>query len=79
MADSSANHKSIEALIGCNTLMLDMDGTLLDLAYDNFMWLEYIPAEYARQNAIDEAQAREFLSAKTRLLEGKLEWSPQTA
>jgi len=54
--------------------MLDMDGTLLDLAYDNYMWLEHIPAEYARQNAIDEAQAREILSAKTRLLEGKLEW-----
>ncbi len=54
--------------------MLDMDGTLLDLAYDNFMWLEYIPAEYARQNAIEEVEAPEFLSTKTRLLEGKLEW-----
>lgn len=54
--------------------MLDMDGTLLDLAYDNYMWLEYIPLEYARQNAIDETEAREILSAKTRLLEGKLKW-----
>ncbi len=54
--------------------MLDMDGTLLDLAYDNYMWLEYIPAEYARQNSILEAEARELLSAKTRSLEGKLQW-----
>ena len=54
--------------------MLDMDGTLLDLAYDNYMWLEHIPAEYARQNAIAETEARKILSAKTRSLEGKLQW-----
>ena len=54
--------------------MLDMDGTLLDLAYDNYMWLEHIPAEYARRNSIGEARAREMLSAKFRSMEGKLEW-----
>jgi len=54
--------------------MLDMDGTLLDLAYDNYMWLEHIPAEYARQNALGEAEAREMLAAKFRSLEGKLQW-----
>ena len=54
--------------------MLDMDGTLLDLAYDNYMWLEHIPAEYARQNSIGEAKAREMLMAKFRSLEGKLQW-----
>ena len=54
--------------------MLDMDGTLLDLAYDNYMWLEHIPAEYARQNSIAEAEAREMLAAKFRSLEGKLQW-----
>ena len=54
--------------------MLDMDGTLLDLAYDNYMWLEHIPAEYARQNSIHEEQARELLYAKFRSLEGRLEW-----
>ncbi len=54
--------------------MLDMDGTLLDLAYDNYMWLERIPAEYARQNSIGEAEARELLAAKFRSQEGKLQW-----
>ncbi len=54
--------------------MLDMDGTLLDLAYDNYMWLEHIPAEYARQNSISEADARELLAAKFRNEEGKLQW-----
>ena len=54
--------------------MLDMDGTLLDLAYDNYMWLEHIPAEYARQNSLSETQARELLAAKFRNEEGKLQW-----
>ena len=54
--------------------MLDMDGTLLDLAYDNYMWLEHIPAEYARRNSMGAAEAREMLSAKFRSLEGKLQW-----
>ena len=54
--------------------MLDMDGTLLDLAYDNYMWLEHIPAEYARQNSIAEDEARDMLIEKFRSMEGKLEW-----
>jgi putative hydrolase of the HAD superfamily len=54
--------------------MLDMDGTLLDLAYDNYMWIEHIPAEYARQNSIGEAEARDMLAAKFRSMEGKLQW-----
>jgi putative hydrolase of the HAD superfamily len=54
--------------------MLDMDGTLLDLAFDNYMWHEHIPAEYARQNSMDETQAREMLMAKFRSIEGKLQW-----
>ncbi|TDJ33237.1 MAG: GMP/IMP nucleotidase [Gammaproteobacteria bacterium] len=74
MAGSSEYHKSIEALSDCDTLMLDMDGTLLDLAYDNYMWREHIPAEYARRNSMGEAEAREMLSAKFRSLEGKLQW-----
>ena len=49
-----------ELLDSCDTLMLDMDGTLLDLAYDNYMWMEHIPAEFARRNDISEEDARDF-------------------
>ena len=63
-----------KALRDCKTLMLDMDGTLLDLAYDNYMWLEHIPAEFARQNDVSEATARERLRAKFHSMEGKLSW-----
>ena len=63
-----------ELLDSCDTLMLDMDGTLLDLAYDNYMWMEHIPAEFARRNDISEEDARDHLYAVFKRLEGKLNW-----
>ncbi len=30
-----------------DTILLDMDGTLLDLHFDNFFWQELIPIKYA--------------------------------
>jgi len=62
------------AFKNCDTLMLDMDGTLLDLGYDNYMWLNFIPAAYARSQGIDESSARNFLYEKFRSLAGKLDW-----
>lgn len=32
-----------------NTVLLDMDGTLLDLNFDNHFWLEFVPQRYARK------------------------------
>jgi len=58
----------------CETLMLDMDGTLLDLAFDNHVWLEVVPAEYARQNDLSEDEARAMLYAKMQSLKGELDW-----
>jgi putative hydrolase of the HAD superfamily len=63
-----------ELLEQCDTLMLDMDGTLLDLAYDNYMWMEHIPAEYARQKEVPVDSAREHLYATFKRLEGTLNW-----
>jgi putative hydrolase of the HAD superfamily len=57
-----------------DTVLLDMDGTLLDLAFDNFFWLEVVPAEYALRHGIDEAEAaRRVLSGYERVV-GTLEW-----
>lgn len=61
-------------LPNCDTLMLDMDGTLLDLAFDNYVWTQLVPQEFARERSISEDQARQQLYATMRALEGKLDW-----
>ena len=63
-----------KALSNCDTLMLDMDGTLLDLAFDNHLWMHIVPQEYARQNDMPEEDAREQLYAIMRKLQGRLDW-----
>ncbi len=42
-----------------DTVLLDMDGTLLDLHFDNHFWLEYVPRRYAEARGIDLAEARQ--------------------
>jgi 5'-nucleotidase len=58
----------------CETLMLDMDGTLLDLAFDNYMWKERVPEEYARVRGIPPARARVELAARYESVLGTLNW-----
>lgn len=54
--------------------MLDMDGTLLDLAFDNYMWKELVPAEYARHHRLPRPAARERLYAEYGKATGRLDW-----
>lgn len=35
-----------------DTVLLDMDGTLLDLHYDNYFWRQYLPSIYAEKNQL---------------------------
>lgn len=39
-------------------LFFDMDGTLLDLAFDQFIWLTVLPERWAKQQQLDFAQAK---------------------
>ncbi len=66
------NPKSL--LEKCSTLMLDMDGTILDLAFDNYVWQELVPQKYAERLGICNDDARDFLYSKYRNLRGKLDW-----
>ena len=61
-------------LAECDTLMLDMDGTLLDLGFDNYVWLELVPKKFAEKHGITEVAARAELLGKMRSLQGKLDW-----
>jgi HAD superfamily hydrolase (TIGR01509 family) len=57
-----------------DTVLLDMDGTLLDLQYDNFFWREHVPLEYADVKKISLAESRSILEPLFRDREGSLEW-----
>ena len=57
-----------------DTVLLDLDGTLLDLAFDNYFWLERIPAEYAAAGGLSVEAARASLQPKFRAREGTLDW-----
>lgn len=57
-----------------NTVMLDMDGTLLDLHYDNYFWQEYVPEQFALKNQIDIEQAKQKLFPVFQAAEGTMDW-----
>ncbi len=57
-----------------DTVMVDMDGTLLDLAFDNFFWRELVPSRYATHRNLPEDEARRELTARYEALEGSLAW-----
>lgn len=56
------------------TVLLDMDGTLLDLHYDNHFWMDYLPQAYAREHGLPEAQARATLNQNFKDVKGTLPW-----
>ncbi len=56
------------------TILLDMDGTLLDLAFDNYFWLELIPRAYAEKHILSKEQANGFLKNLYQEHYGTLEW-----
>lgn len=57
-----------------DTVLLDMDGTLLDLHYDNHFWLEYLPVAYARSRGLSEEHGRVELLGKLDSMRGQLAW-----
>jgi HAD superfamily hydrolase (TIGR01509 family) len=57
-----------------DSVLLDMDGTLLDLHFDNYFWLEHLPRRYAEERGIALAQAKAKLQAMCEQHEGQLNW-----
>lgn len=57
-----------------DTVFLDMDGTLLDLHFDNHFWLEHVPRRYAEAHGLDPVAAKQHLMARYRDLQGSLQW-----
>ncbi|WP_160285621.1 GMP/IMP nucleotidase [Pseudomonas knackmussii] len=57
-----------------DTVLLDMDGTLLDLHFDNHFWLEHLPQRYAEHHGVTRAQADAELLPLFRDHAGQLNW-----
>ena len=56
------------------SVFLDMDGTLLDLHFDNHFWREHVPLRFAELHDLDIDTAKSRLIPKFRLKEGTLDW-----
>ncbi len=57
-----------------DTVLLDMDGTLLDLHFDNHFWLEHVPRRFAETHGLPESEARATLLARYQDIQGTLNW-----
>ena len=56
------------------TIMLDMDGTLLDLHYDSHFWLEHLPHRYARHADLTPDEAQALILERIQREKGTLNW-----
>lgn len=57
-----------------DTVILDMDGTLLDLHFDNYFWLTHLPQRYAQTYDLDPLSAQRELTALIQSYQGTLQW-----
>jgi len=57
-----------------DTVLLDMDGTLLDLHYDNFFWTQHLPRRYTEIHGGDLQTVSEELIARIMAERGSLNW-----
>lgn len=57
-----------------DTVLLDMDGTLLDLNFDNHFWKEFVPLKFAEKQGLSILAAKQQLEPRFKSMEGKLEW-----
>lgn len=57
-----------------DTVLLDMDGTLLDLHFDNYFWLKHLPRRYSDIHQLPAGHAQQKLEAMFEELRGSLNW-----
>ncbi len=57
-----------------DTVLLDMDGTVLDLAFDNYFWLEHVPQRWGEPRGLEAPAALEALMPHFSAHRGSLRW-----
>lgn len=58
-----------------DTVILDMDGTLLDKHFDDYFWEVYLPEHYALLHNISVDEASEKLQIRYQAVENSLQWA----
>ena len=56
------------------TVCLDMDGTVLDLRFDNLFWLDVLPRRWGEKHGVPAEQAIPQLHARFDAKRGTLDW-----
>lgn len=57
-----------------DTVLFDMDGTVLDLHFDNYFWEEAVPARYGELNRLSAREASALLMSRYASVRGTLDW-----
>ncbi len=57
-----------------DTVLLDMDGTLLDLNFDNYFWRQHVPLRYAEKMGSTVEEAKKNLFPVFKDVEGTINW-----
>ncbi|WP_100658547.1 GMP/IMP nucleotidase [Alteromonas flava] len=57
-----------------HTVLLDMDGTLLDLHFDNYFWIEHLPQKIAEKTGQPVEKCRADMLAHYARITGQIEW-----
>lgn len=59
---------------GIDHVLLDLDGTLLDLDFDNHFWQSLVPQHWGAARGLDAVAARALLQPRFAACEGTLPW-----
>lgn len=57
-----------------DTVLFDMDGTVLDLHFDNYFWEEYVPELYGQRHGLGRIEAGALLRSRYAGVQGTLQW-----
>ena len=57
-----------------DTLLLDMDGTLLDLHFDDHFWLQFMPSHLPEAHGFDAEKMHSHFHAPMQSTRGTLDW-----